>query len=495
MFKEEFNENSFIKEFDYQHSSEILPLYCIPIPGEVEWVKNINSGSESVSFSNEFPSKQKSKKKRSYNESSYESNEETVDIIMPSHDSKKKIPIEFNYNSNKEHNTLRDSNFPITGMKGSPCIIKIYGDYESCMFKVNDIYNFIGVYYLKKSDNIDYNNINDDQIEEISSIDTPIIHCLYMEKLGEGHPMVPLNKEVFNSEFISFKQSIPHIRNKLTKLLEFCLGDSLAAEYAIFNMISRVHSRLSDHTPLGTLPLNISNINDPNYILNVKTLISNLVPKLHFIELNLNNMNKNNYVPYKNYTQGRLISGELQLSAGTQLIIDETTLEQCEFTGNAYKNIMGIKSLIDTQLVPYDFEFHTIEFFTDIPVLILSNGRSIFNNSCQIPLISHYSLTFHEALQKVEGTSTNILHDFRKYLGYIRSLEFKEGNESITDYLSNEFIMLRQDNPNLTSELFGHWLNLSKLVALSFGEVELGNDIWERTKNLEKERLSRLGAL
>lgn len=41
------------------------------------------------------------------------------------------------------------------------------------------------------------------------------------------------------------------------------------------------------------------------------------------------------------------------------------------------KNIQALKCLIENQKLDYDFKFFTVEFLTDVPVLILSEGKSL----------------------------------------------------------------------------------------------------------------------
>ncbi len=55
--------------------------------------------------------------------------------------------------------------------------------------------------------------------------------------------------------------------------------------------------------------------------------------------MTLNNMNNLKFTPRKDYTANRLVSGVLQLSDGTQLILNETALQpgQLDANGDFFK--------------------------------------------------------------------------------------------------------------------------------------------------------------
>jgi hypothetical protein len=46
--------------------------------------------------------------------------------------------------------------------------------------------------------------------------------------------------------------------------------------------------------------------------------------------------------------------------------------------GSGVLNIQAINDLIVWQRIQYDFQYHKIEFHADLPVLVLSEGPSIF---------------------------------------------------------------------------------------------------------------------
>lgn len=69
----------------------------------------------------------------------------------------------------------------------------------------------------------------------------------------------------------------------------------------------------------------------------------------------------------------------LQLPKNFHLVIDETLLTPGKLESKGIANLSSLKTLIDWQKVDYDFQFHKLEQFTNIPVLILSEGKSLLN--------------------------------------------------------------------------------------------------------------------
>lgn len=83
--------------------------------------------------------------------------------------------------------------------------------------------------------------------------------------------------------------------------------------------------------------------------------------------------------PVFNAEADELEKGHLQLAKGTHLILDETRLVECQFSEKATKNIQGLIDLLDHQHVSFDFGVQSVQIITDLPVLTVSSGKSIFS--------------------------------------------------------------------------------------------------------------------
>ena len=93
--------------------------------------------------------------------------------------------------------------------------------------------------------------------------------------------------------------------------------------------------------------------------------------------LSIDNLNKSNLIPNKDYNKDRLITGMLQLPNNFNLVVDETVLNTGELTAKGLLNINSIKDIIRWQKINYDFSYHQQEFLTNMRILILSQTKSI----------------------------------------------------------------------------------------------------------------------
>lgn len=71
------------------------------------------------------------------------------------------------------------------------------------------------------------------------------------------------------------------------------------------------------------------------------------------------------------------MAGLLQLPQHLHLVLDETQLTAGQLDAQGVHNVTALGNLINWQKVDYDFKFHKIEQQTNVPVLILSEGRSM----------------------------------------------------------------------------------------------------------------------
>lgn len=80
-----------------------------------------------------------------------------------------------------------------------------------------------------------------------------------------------------------------------------------------------------------------------------------------------------------------LTSGLLQLAPHTHLVLDETCLQAGKLESRGIESVMHVSNLIRKQMLSVNFKFYTIDYNSNIPVLILSEGKSMF--PVRIPLL------------------------------------------------------------------------------------------------------------
>jgi len=357
----------------------------------------------------------------------------------------------------------------------------------------------------------------------------PRIHVLHYNKNIHSNPLLPAEKINFeqhlNNNLTTIQQEAKVCRQELHSMLsKVLLGDSLAADYLICHLISRIYHR-RDVLCLGKFSLNLFNLpTHSNYTKRLATILQLLVTKSHYLPLTIANLNSMSYVPKKDYHANRLVSGLLQLSANTHLILDETAMGNGQLTPEGLKNLTSIGHLISWQKVEYNFNYHQIEFTSDVPALVLSDGRSMLPNDAQImlrptqvpgPTVVDESINLISSMLNAE-----FLNKIRAYLTVVQHLTYQL-NDDIQKAVQEDFVQERrnraaaqnngvqreervngQDNNSevvgnrervgmSTDDLHAH-LVLARLLGLSRGETTLTREIWEQTKKMERERKERV---
>lgn len=84
------------------------------------------------------------------------------------------------------------------------------------------------------------------------------------------------------------------------------------------------------------------------------------------------------WIHRKDYETGRLNSGLLQLAPHTHLILDETRLEPGKLENSGIQAVGHVSNLIRKQQLNVNFKFYSIDYNANVPVLILSEGKSMF---------------------------------------------------------------------------------------------------------------------
>merc|ERR1712141_139662 len=132
---------------------------------------------------------------------------------------------------------------------------------------------------------------------------------------------------------------------------------------------------------------------------------------------------------------------------GTHLLLDETVMENGQLTSEGLKNLTAIGHLISWQKVEYNFNYHQIEFISDVPALVLSDGRSMLPNDSQImlkPADVPGATVIDESFNTI-GSMMNaeLLNKMRTYLTVVQYLTYQL-NEDIQKAVQEDFVQERR---------------------------------------------------
>jgi len=482
---------------------ERVSLYCVSPPGEAAWVTDLHQRQEQAG-SNAGPSgTQTNIMKRSLDTEEIEENrsedavmdtemEENNDIVEKI--KRQKASVAEGSSSAPNSKVLNNLNLPIPSANGRACIVKIC-DIADGEIKLHDLMEFVGVVSLDPALSVPE--------EEEASMSTspalpppslvPRLHVLTWAKLENNNPLVarppssgPPLEEV--------------ARVELHTLLTTCLlGDKLAADYLLLHLLSRVYMR-KDVLCLGKLSLNLHNMTThEEWPRRLATVLSLLTTNSHYLPLTRNILDSTSFSPRKDFEANRLVSGSLQLAAGTHLWLDETVMTDGQLSQVGVKNLTSLGNLITWQKLEYDFEFQKMEYETDVACLVMSEGRSMLPSDVQLMTKPEgvevrpdlISKTFNEV---GAGMSGELLDRLRRYITTARMGEFSL-TEQVMKAVQDDFVSMRQTDQGITMEQFHSLLVLGRLVSLSNGRSTLTPGDWEDAKRMEKERRERSATL
>ena len=478
-------------------------FYCVPIPGETTWAKRAyTKASGPCNSKPDFTNtKSTGMLKRGVDElqDSSEIDQPQSENMMLEGSSneaeassdKKKTKSETHEENASRNITVgnADLNFPLPDEKGVACMIKIYDESET--YKVNDIVEFVGILsvdpqltrFENQSDSsaVDIMEVEDDNPHSLPSSIVPRLHAVVSFKLEHSNPFLSTVISDIESQF----SEVSHCREALLKLFEDMLyGDSLAAEYLLFHLLSTVYSR-PDVLALGKFTLNLIGCSK-DVAKDIYEMVEYLVSKCCRFPMTIDNINKSKLVPKKDYKTNRLFSGALQLSDNTHMVIDETVLEEGQLDSNGVQNLAAINHVISWQKLQYDFGFYKTDFLTNVIILVLSEGKSLLQADCRVQIISKRPpLSFEKVLQNFDD---NLINTVRKYVGFAHVMKY-EISPDVQKYIEDDFVeMRRADTNGITVEKFHSLLSLARLMAISHGRKLLSKGDWIRTKQLEELR-------
>ncbi|XP_040581636.1 mini-chromosome maintenance complex-binding protein [Lepeophtheirus salmonis] len=478
--QEDFEENPVLKER--------WIYYIVSIPGETNWVQQ---SSKTILDSIPSSSTQNQRFKRPL-----DSDEDTLnDVPMES----KPITTTENKKAKLTHVATEPSswglNFPIPSQPGASSVIaKIYGD-ASPDLVLNEPIDLFGIIAMSEEEDIQSSDENIQVRVPPPSI-VPRIHVLLYKKLTHINPLLPLSLKYPTCEL-----DMGGVREEVVSVFSNLLfGDRLSAEYLICHLASRVYGRNDVHS-LGKYSLNLINVPlHGDYVSRFASVLSNILSCCHYLPLTIQNLNSFTFIPRKDYNANRLISGILQLCAGTHLILDETQLDSGKLTSDGLKNLTALGNLITWQKVEYNFSYYQMEFSADVPCLILSEGRSMLPSDVLIPLKPNHSTSYSVIDEKFKNIQDNIFADekilnkFRKFLTITQNCPYDITDE-VQKSIQDDFVVERKNNPNYSAEDLSNRLLLARFVSLTYGNTTLTPEVWNRVKAMEFERQERTSAL
>ncbi|KAL9644807.1 hypothetical protein ABK040_012461 [Willaertia magna] len=511
------DEQMFQQPQDQDTYFERNKFYCIPIPGETKWAKELIQNvivDNTISLNDNLVNDDdKVKRKRGDEEEDEEMDddeeEEDFDIVVIKEETnktssqlsiseKKEITKKIkNQQKSENNNNRRDPtreemlDFPLKGETGTSCFVKIYD--EEVNLKNTEIVDLIGIVNFELGVGSSTGMLDEDDFFSPFTPEgslVPRLHLLFYKSYRTVFDYIPFN--IFNST----QTIIPQIRNHLINYLSIncCKNDLLVAEYLLLHLLSRVRSYQFDVT-LGKFILNIMNCQEIDFARQVNNVLETILPAVHVLDLSNENLDNLSFVPVKDYDLDKLKAGVFQLCSGTHLIVNENALTEGNLSEKAVRNLTSLAQLIALQKIDYDYKYHNFTMQVNIPVLICSKGRTLFHDrdvNCIVqltpqeqPSTSNTSLTF---------TKEDLVM-FREYIAYTVTHNDNDIkiNEEVKQAIQQTFVNARLKDNSITEKTLHDWLTTTELLHLSLGNIdkEVDMNTWNHVVNLETERNKR----
>eukprot|EP01005_Ploeotia_sp_CARIB1_P001516 NODE_43_length_2077_cov_73.149744_g42_i0.p1 GENE.NODE_43_length_2077_cov_73.149744_g42_i0~~NODE_43_length_2077_cov_73.149744_g42_i0.p1 ORF type:complete len:642 (-),score=114.18 NODE_43_length_2077_cov_73.149744_g42_i0:106-2031(-) len=315
--------------------------------------------------------------------------------------------------------------------------------------------------------------------------------------------------------------------HKLLQLLECAFGsDTLAAEYCLLWMTSRVHSR-SPQLLLGNIPLNfiVTNNTTPRnstiignpsvhnngssssgkelYYNRINRLLQLLVDYHLPLRVNLQtlrNTDTTRWIPTKDYNLNCIRRSKLQIPHGCYITVCDELQSSDTLQGQERNNACALVSIIDNQSIEYDFQYSPVLINTNSPTVVFSDTdpSRLSAHSVHVLLKPTVDTTedFEVAMHQLQN-DTSLLDGLRRYIADRRMSELPVVNESdstlqdeIDNHLKsssfNNSIVLPQNGLHLLFTLSKQWSNTKAKESVCM-------EAWEQAKRMETSRVNGLG--
>jgi len=554
---------------------ERVPVHCMSIPHQSVWA---SSSSSSVAMGMESaPANQRAKRSHSDDAMDDEDDTPTGPASTPSAQSGMECD---NGSASDESKRARPGVAPPAGTSLAGCssggrpvlvpgamhvkhaaIIKLYQ--EDTSIKVNESYEFVGVLCC-------------DPVTDASPEEEPGMVCSFMEsgeaaavKAASGSTGPASSSVIPRIHAVAFRQlspkwnpaldnlapaqqacrrtelanALPAVRARVVKSLSNALlGDTLAAEYILCHMLSRVYHR-AHGVPVGKLSLAITGLPPTSAAGTSATqdlvgVLQTLLPAVAYVPMSVKHLSAKLMAPKKDYDTEMLHTGDLQMTPSTQVLCDETAMVAGKLNETGLKNLHCLQQLATFQHLLFDFSFYQMEFPTDVPVLVTSQGKPLMTTDIVLKLCPDApTAAAVRAELQANPDSEDMVQLCQIYMGLARATDVGLSDD-LCKVAEEKFVQARQVCvapslvlsrsscqiicvcayilPDRASQIFhqsvvnsnvkhvvqadekvdqeslGRWITLAKLLAASYGSSDLKKEHWEQMVAMEAQRAARV---
>ncbi|KAJ1860619.1 hypothetical protein LPJ73_001305 [Coemansia sp. RSA 2703] len=387
--------------------------------------------------------------------------------------------------------------FPLYGQSHSAALVKFYA--PSSVPRVSSVIDVVGIYELGY-------NPREEHGEEAGDVSAgaewPCLHTIF-------HDPVSLDSIAPGLPDIAVGEHLDRRSMCLSYLTTVLGGDDLAAHYLLLHLLSNTVD--VQGVKVGKLSLNLigfpaakkdTEVSGGFVLTNLASkmigdALAQLVSRCVEIPFELKLLNKSSFLP--NAESGDLHSGVLQLAHGTQIVCDETCLHEGTLNERGVRNLQALQTVILDQSVTYLYPFQPIEMGTNLRILVLSIGKSILQNDCDLylsePAVQFLTGISSESVGGVKPLDPMHTEQIRQYIEKARNLDFSVPKD-MSDKISEQYADMRRTAHESKEKMISQTelaqtVTVARLLSVSKGESELSWESWKEACALETRRAER----
>jgi len=474
--------------------------YCVPIPGETAWALEASASRTAEHRAAAPPAEGAGRaRKRGQPEDDVDMASEEVPMVPegappPVRKPRTAAAVKTKLSGGVNGDSF-GLNFPLPWEErrghgvSTACIVKVY-DADADSLRICETVEVVGVLCV----NPEMANLGGeaDDARHPSTALVPRLHAILVRKLPFYHPLLPFTPSwlsearlaaAYNKQFAAPGAVAAARAAAVAQLAQGLGGDSVAAEYVLMLLASRSFAKHGDKS-LGCWSLNLARWPQEAKTVDFSQAAAQLVPRVVQLELNSQALNERKWRPRKDFEANRLVAGQLQLAAGTLLVIDETSMSEGKVGSHGVKSLAAIASLVTEQTLNCDFEVQEFPVPLELSGVLISRSRSIVKDVDAVLPVRFES-------SPVSTQPAAALDAVRLLLGLVtRTAKALNIPEEVANQVGQDFADVRR-KAEVPSELIHTWMGMARGYCVSFGESDLSLGRWRAIVQLEQERLRR----
>ncbi|KAF9505973.1 hypothetical protein BS47DRAFT_1399926 [Hydnum rufescens UP504] len=177
------------------------------------------------------------------------------------------------------------------------------------------------------------------------------------------------------------------------------------------------------------------------------------------------------------------------LPRGTTVLVSDGAVSEGTLNNTGVLNVQALKQCIS--LKQSRILSHTVDFTfnTELTFLVLTQDKKspFVETDVNVPLrptLESSRFALYKAADRIRLPAPEKLRRFRELIGGAKTGKVTVGDD-VSEYIQTDFVRQRQQVQGINSDDLVLRMSVARLMTLSFHELEMTKDTWEKTKALD----------